>query len=57
MQIKAIFSHVRDAVQIGNLSNDVGDLTRTAKRQRFRACLRGLGDPGLVGLVSFVFTL
>ena len=22
-----------------------------------RACLHGLGDPGLVGLVSFVFTL
>ena len=22
-----------------------------------RACLRGVGDPGLVGLVSFVFTL
>ena len=23
----------------------------------FRACLHGVGDPGLVGLVSFVFTL
>ena len=23
----------------------------------FRACLQGVGDPGLVGLVSFVFTL
>ena len=22
-----------------------------------RACLHGVGDPGLVGLVSFVFTL
>ena len=22
----------------------------------FRACLHGVGDPGLVGLVSFVFT-
>ena len=25
--------------------------------QSFRACLQGVGDPGLVGLVSFVFTL
>ena len=25
--------------------------------QRLRACLHGVGDPGLVGLVSFVFTL
>ena len=24
---------------------------------RLRACLHGVGDPGLVGLVSFVFTL
>ena len=23
----------------------------------FRACLHGVGEPGLVGLVSFVFTL
>ena len=25
--------------------------------ERFRACLHGVGDPGLVGLVSFAFTL
>ena len=25
--------------------------------QTLRACLHGVGDPGLVGLVSFVFTL
>ena len=24
---------------------------------KFRACLHGVGDPDLVGLVSFVFTL
>ena len=24
---------------------------------RLRACLHGVGDPGLVGLVSFAFTL
>ena len=24
---------------------------------KLRACLHGVGDPGLVGLVSFVFTL
>ena len=24
---------------------------------KVRACLHGVGDPGLVGLVSFVFTL
>ena len=27
------------------------------KKGRLRACLHGVGDPGLVGLVSFVFTL
>ena len=27
------------------------------KACRVRACLHGVGDPGLVGLVSFVFTL
>ena len=26
-------------------------------RNPLRACLHGVGDPGLVGLVSFVFTL
>ena len=26
-------------------------------QQRLRACLHGVGEPGLVGLVSFVFTL
>ena len=25
--------------------------------ESLRACLHGVGDPGLVGLVSFVFTL
>ena len=25
--------------------------------KRIRACLHGVGDPGLVGLVSFVFAL
>ena len=28
-----------------------------SKNPRLRACLHGVGDPGLVGLVSFVFTL
>ena len=28
-----------------------------ASTKRVRACLHGVGDPGLVGLVSFVFTL
>ena len=28
-----------------------------SRELRLRACLHGLGDPGLVGLVSFVFTL
>ena len=27
------------------------------KLRYLRACLHGVGDPGLVGLVSFVFTL
>ena len=27
------------------------------KKTALRACLHGVGDPGLVGLVSFVFTL
>ena len=26
-------------------------------KQGLRPCLHGVGDPGLVGLVSFVFTL
>ena len=39
-----------------------GDLARRllmthACALRLRACLHGVGDPGLVGLVSFVFTL
>ena len=34
MQIKAIFSHVCDAVQIGNLSNDVGDLNENGKKAK-----------------------
>ena len=29
----------------------------TPCKQGLRACLHGVGDPGLVGLVSFVFTL
>ena len=29
----------------------------STKKTRLRACLHGVGDPGLVGLVSFVFTL
>ena len=28
-----------------------------SSRERLRACLHGVGGPGLVGLVSFVFTL
>ena len=28
-----------------------------AARKSLRACLHGVGNPGLVGLVSFVFTL
>ena len=30
--------------------------TKGIRGSPFRACLHGLGDPGLVGLVSFVFT-
>ena len=32
-------------------------LTGMKTLNTFRACLHGLRDPGLVGLVSFVFTL
>ena len=28
-----------------------------SEEKSLRACLHGVGDPGLVGLVSFVFTL
>ena len=37
--------HQRKGVWVGEEEN------------RLRACLHGVGDPGLVGLVSFVFTL
>ena len=35
------------------------DCLREAREAHFilRACLHGVGDPGLVGLVSFVLTL
>ena len=37
---------------------NVGALSRVAcVADRLRACLHGVGDPGLVGWVSFVFTL
>ena len=32
-------------------------LPETDGKGKVRACLHGVGDPGLVGLVSFVFTL
>ena len=32
-------------------------LFASVTHQELRACLHGVGDPGLVGLVSFVFTL
>ena len=34
-----------------------GDGRRLFYEVQIRACLHGVGDPGLVGLVSFVFTL
>ena len=48
-----------------SLRNDDGDdyATKTSLKKiicaasNLRACLHGVGDPGLVGLVSFVFTL
>ena len=33
------------------------DTCGEAARKSLRACLHGVGNPGLVGLVSFVFTL
>ena len=32
-------------------------IQKDARVVKLRACLHGVGDPGLVGLVSFVFTL
>ena len=38
------------AVIVKSLSNDNGDVNKNGKRRsRFRACLHGVGDPGLVG--------
>ena len=37
--------------------NFTSPLYGVGERNTLRACLRGVGDPGLVGLVSFVFML
>ena len=34
-----------------------GNTSVVKKKKNLRACLHGVGDPGLVGLVSFAFTL
>ena len=44
----------RVELSLGSLSGNDGDGN---KNVTLRACLHGVGDPGLVGLVSFVFTL
>ena len=36
---------------------NLSDLTINSEIRNLRACLHGVGDPVLVGLVSFVFTL
>ena len=33
------------------------EIAQIAQIAQVRPCLHGVGDPGLVGLVSFVFTL
>ena len=53
------FKRRATAVLKSNLirSIEIGKGSSTTFETGLRACLHGVGDPGLVGLVSFVFTL
>ena len=45
------------SVQVLNVLKRSSDFVASETDPFLRPCLHGVGDPGLVGLVSFVFTL
>ena len=55
----SILMHVKPVLTVTGARAHVMKRTKLGEvvLYRLRACLHGVGDPGLVGLVSFVFTL